>query len=143
MQTVYYKKIEEVKIIALKTKAAVTGMSESKLDETVLKGEINLLRSDRIRHGGGVLCYIKNTIGYNRTERFSTEIENIFVDTLLPKTKPIIIGNVYPPPAHSGLLDKLSNAIRNAPNFDSQEVYIFGDLNINLNYTGRCVPNGV
>ena len=59
-------KIEEVKIIASKTKAAVIGISESKLDETVLNGEINIpgyniLRSDRNRHGGGVLCYIKNT----------------------------------------------------------------------------------
>ena len=43
----------------------------------------------------------------------------------------------------SGFLDKLSNAILNTPNFDSQEFYILGDLNINLNYTGRRVPNGV
>ena len=40
------------------------GISEYKLDETVLNGEINIpgyniLRSDRNRHGGGVLCYIK------------------------------------------------------------------------------------
>ena len=57
-------KIEEVRIIASKTKAAVIGISESKLDENVLNGEINIpgyniLRSDRNRHGGGVLCYIK------------------------------------------------------------------------------------
>ena len=54
-------------MIALKTKAAVIGIYESKLDETVLNGEINIsgyniLRSDRNRHDGGVLCYIKNTI---------------------------------------------------------------------------------
>ena len=73
----------------------------------------------------------------------STEIENIFVDILLPKTKLILIGNVYRPPDQSGFPDKISNAILNTPNFDSQEVYILGDLNINLNYTGRRVPNGV
>ena len=50
---------------------------------------------------------------------------------------------MYRPPDQSGFLDKLSNSILNTPNFDSQEVYILGDLNINLNYTGRCVPNGV
>ena len=44
-------------------------------------------------------------------ESFSTEIENIFVDILLPKTKPILIGYVYRPPDQSGFLDKLSNAI--------------------------------
>ena len=68
---------------------------------------------------------------------FSTEIESIFVDILFPKTKPILIGNVYRPPDQSGFLDKLSNAILNTTNF------IIGDLNINLNYTGRFVPNGV
>ena len=105
----------------------------------MLNDEINILRSYRNSHGGGVLCYIKNTICYNRREHFSTEI----VDILLPKTKPILIGNVYRPPDQSGFLDKLSNVILNTPNFDSQEVYILGDLNINLNYTGRRVPNGV
>ena len=85
----------------------------------------------------------KNTICYNRRKSSSTDIQNIFVDILLPKTKPNLIGNVYRPPDQSGFLDKLSNAILNTPNCDSQEVYILGDLNINLNYTGRCVPNGV
>ena len=56
-------------MIAFKTKAAVIGISESKLDETVLDGEIQIpgytiIRSDRNRHGGGVLCYIKDTICY-------------------------------------------------------------------------------
>ena len=50
---------------------------------------------------------------------------------------------MYRPPDQSGFLVKLSNAILNTPNFDSQEVYILGDLNINFNYTGRRVPNGV
>ena len=48
-------------MIASKTKA---GISESKLDGTVLNGGINVpwynnVRSDRNRHCGGVLCYIK------------------------------------------------------------------------------------
>ena len=141
-------KIEEVKIIAHRTKAAVIGISESKLDETVLNGEIlipgyTILRSDRNRNGGGVLCYIKDTIGFTRRENCSTEFENIFFDILLPQTKPILIGNVYRPPDQSGFLDKLSNAILNTPNFDNQEVYILGDFNINLNYSGRRVPNGM
>ena len=57
--------MEEVKIIASKTKAAVIGISESKLDKSVLLSSennipgFNILRSDRNRHFGGVLCYIK------------------------------------------------------------------------------------
>ena len=55
-------KIDQLRIIALKTNAAVIGLSESKLDETVSDEEIlingyKLLRSDRNRHGGGgLLC---------------------------------------------------------------------------------------
>ena len=141
-------KFEEIKIIAHRTKAAVIGISESKLDETVLNSEIlipgyQILRSDRNRNGGGVLCYIRDTICFKRREKISTEIENIFFDILLPQTKPILIGNIYRPPDQSGFLDKLSNAILNTPNFDNQEVFILGDFNINLNYSGRRVPNGV
>ena len=141
-------KIEEIKLIAHRTKATVIGISESKLDETVLNGEIfipgySILRSDRNRNGGGILCYIKDTICFKQREDFSTEFENIFFDILLPQTKPILIGNIYRPPDQSGFLETLSNAILNTPNFDNQEVYILGDFNINLNYAGRRVPIGI
>ena len=141
-------KIEELKLIASKTKAAIIGISESKLDETVLNGEIqisgyNLVRSDRNRHGGGVLCYIRNDLCFNQRENFSTEFENIFIDILLPKTKPILIGILYRPPDQSGFLDKLSNAINDTTNFDNQEVYILGDLNLNLIFKTRSMPNGI
>ena len=141
-------KIEEVKIIALKTNATVIGISESKLDESVLNSEIsipsyNILRCDRNRNGGGVLCYVKNTICYNQREHFSNEFENIFFDILLPNTKPILVGNIYRPPDQLGFLEKLSNAILNAQNFDSQEVYILGDFNIDLSKKGRSISNSI
>ena len=55
-------KIEELRIIAKPTNAAIIGISESKLDESVLEPEIQMddykiLRCDRNRHGGGVACY--------------------------------------------------------------------------------------
>ena len=58
-------KIEELRIIAKSTNAAIIGISESKLDESVLELEIEIddykiLRCDRNRHGGGVACYIRN-----------------------------------------------------------------------------------
>ena len=50
-------KIDELRIIANKSKGGVIGITESKLDKTVLDREINidgheLVRSDRNRHGG-------------------------------------------------------------------------------------------
>ena len=58
-------KIQELRIIAKSTNAAIIGISESKLDESVLEPEIEIddykiLVCDRNRHGGGVACYIRN-----------------------------------------------------------------------------------
>ena len=95
-------KIDEIRYIAACTNAAV-GIPESKLDETILQSEIQipnyeLLRCDRNRNGGGVACYIWSDIGYLQKCFFPREIENIFVEILLSKTKPLIVGIIYKPP---------------------------------------------
>ena len=56
-------KIDELKSIAASIKAAVIGISESKLDSSITGNEIKIdgyhvLRKDRNRKGGGVACYI-------------------------------------------------------------------------------------
>ena len=140
-------KIDELREIARKTRATVIGITESKLDGSVLDGEINidgyeLIRSDRNRHGGGVACYIRSDISFNVRGDFSSEIENIFFDILLPKTKPILIGILYRPPEQSKFLDNLSTSISQTFGFNEQEVYILGDLNINLINSQKHTPNG-
>ena len=141
-------KIDELRVIAKKSRASVIGITESKLDKTVLDEEINidgyeLARSDRNRHGGGAACYIRNDISFSVRGDFSSEIENIFLDIFLPKTKPILIGILYRPPDQSGFLDKLPTAISKTSCFDNQEVYILGDLNINLINNQKHTPNGI
>ena len=84
-----------------------------------------------------MVLYIREGIGFNRRD-FSTEFENIFVDILLPKTKPILVGILYNP-FKPDFLDKLSPAITITDNFDNQEVYMLGDLNINLWYEGKYI----
>ena len=90
-------KIDELKGIANKTKAAIIGITESKLDHTVSDLEVNLpgydiLRCDRNRNGGGVACYIRKDLCFNTRALNCKEIENIIFDILLPKSKPITIG---------------------------------------------------
>ena len=99
-------KIDELREIAKVSRAAVIGITESKLDNSVLDGEINIegyniIRSDRNRHGGGVACYIRSDISFNIRSDFTDDIENIFFDILLPKLKPILVGIVYRPPDQS------------------------------------------
>ena len=118
-------KIDELQEIARKTRATVISITESKLDGSVLDEEIDidgyeLVRSDRNRHGGGVACYIRNDISFSIRDDFSNEIENIFLDILLPKTKPILIGILYRPPDQSKFLDNLSTSISQTCSFNDQ-----------------------
>ena len=85
-------KINELRLIAHNTKASIIGLSESKLDDTVLDDEIsidgyNLLRADRSRHGGEVACYVRKNLFFYRRVNFCKDIENIFIDIFLPKSK--------------------------------------------------------
>ena len=61
---------------------------------------------------------------------FSEEIENIFFEILLPKTKPIMVGIIYISPSQNNFLEILN---KNFPSFDTdaKETYILGDFNIN------------
>ena len=81
----------------------MTGVSETKLDETIFDAEIyierdNIVRCDRDRKDGGVAYYIKRNICFSTKNILSRRIEIIFVDLLLLKTNPISIGKVHRPP---------------------------------------------
>ena len=54
-----------------------------------------------------------------------------------------MIGILYRRPDQSKFLDKLSTAISETENFDDQEVYILGDLNINLINNQKHTPSGI
>ena len=141
-------KIDELRLIANNTNAAIIGITESKIDESVLDEEIKIdgyvsVRSDRTRQGGGVVCYIRQDISFNKIESLSENIEHIFLDLFLPKTKPILIGVLYRPPKQRSFLNNLSIALENIPNVNSRELYILGDININLIYLGQQMPMGI
>ena len=67
----------------------------------------------------------------------------MFFDIQLPKSKPVLVGVLYRPPTTPGFLEKLTLAISKTTNFDNQEVYILGDLNINLMDKGTKTSNGI
>ena len=63
-------KIEELRIIAKLTNAAIIGISQSNVDVSVLEPEIQIddykrLPCDRNKHGVGVACYVRNNSSYN------------------------------------------------------------------------------
>ena len=85
-------KIDKIRYIAACNNAAVTGVSESKLDETILQSEIHISNYEELRwcdedrNGGGVTWYVRSDIGYLQMQFCSKEIENIF-EILFPKAK--------------------------------------------------------
>ena len=91
-------KISELRSLVSKASPAVVAISESWLDESVPDNEINIqeytvLRHDRNRCGGGVCIYVRNDIGFNsRPDLHNDQLENIWLEILLPKTKPICFG---------------------------------------------------
>ena len=130
-------KIEELRTFILSTSPHIICFSETKLDKSISDGEIAIdnyscVRKDRNRNGGGVACFIHKSIAFEVRSDFSEEFENIFIDILLPKTKPILLGVAYRPPSDMQFVENLANGISNSNSFDEQEVILLGDFNVNL-----------
>ena len=133
-----------MRYIARSSNAAVAEITEAKLDSTVYDSEVtvdgfNIVRNDRNRNGGGVACYIRNNICFNRKNCLSDNIENIFIDLLFPKTKPISVGIIYKPPSQSQFLQQIITEFE-ALDLDN-EIYVLGDFNINLLFRDKYVLN--
>ena len=115
--------------------ATVIGISESKLDDSIVSSEIHVdyhdkLRCDRNRHGGGVVCYIKNDLSCDVKSFFPPEIENIFFELLLPNTKQIVVRIIYQRPSQLGFLE-IINTHFSKLDTNNNEIYILGDFNVN------------
>ena len=129
-------KIDELGDVAERAKVDVIGISESKLDSTILDPEIyidnhEILRFDRNRHGGGAACYIRSNINYKLNSFLPNEIENITFDILMPHTKLITVVIIYRLPNQSKFLDIFEENLPKL-NTNYREIYFLGDFNINL-----------
>ena len=129
-------KNDELREIVKISNPTVIGITETEIDSSISDSEISIdgycaIRRGRNRKGGGVICYVINTICYNNKNCVSNEIENIFIELLIPKTKPIKVGIVYKPPDQTRFLEILSGSL-NSLNMLSQEWHILGYLNINI-----------
>ena len=130
-------KIDERRYIDKLTNATIIGLSETKLGYTDLSSELeiegyDLIRSDRSRKRGGIACFVKNSISYNRKPNFCINTDSIFIEILLPKSKPVLTGIFYRPPDKHDFVNCLEHTFNDTNVFESQECYLLGDININL-----------
>ena len=126
-----------------KLSAAVLAVSETWLDGSVTDAEIELVgytvvRKDRNRNGGGVCLYVRSDISYNpRTDLSCDELESVWIDLLLPMTRPITVGACYRPPTQDNFLDLMEKQLSDV-SLDA-EIFVLGDLNIDLtNKKSNC-----
>ena len=87
-------KIEELRNITKSSNISIIGVTETKLDGSVFDSEVNienyeLIRHDRNRQGGGVACYIRKDLHFNKLNIFSDNIENVCFDIVLKNLQTI------------------------------------------------------
>ena len=136
-------KIDELRHMARLSNAAVIRISESKLDKSITNSEIlienyDLLRCDQKRNGDGFACYIRNDLSYTQKNLFPNDIENVFFEIHLPKTKPITAGIFYCPPIQTNFIKTLNEHFAKLDT-TNKETYILGDFNINLYRNGKYI----
>ena len=136
-------KLHEVKFIAQKTKAACICISESWLNDSVPDAEVHidnycLQRKDRNRHGGGVCIYIRSDLSFNiRSDLYHDDLEAIWIDLFLPKSKPILCGAIYRPPTQQNFYTILDLVCSRSRAFLEQETILLGDFNTDVSVNSK------
>ena len=102
-------KIDKIRHMTKITNAAIVGIGETKLDESILSSEIDIEGYDLLRL---VACYVKKSSAYNYRDNFCKNTESIFIDIFLPKIKPILIGILYRPQTKTILLKILKKLLQ-------------------------------
>lgn len=137
-------KLDELRIIARNSRAACICITETWLDETVFDLEIqlenySLRRKDRNRHGGGVCIYVRSDLAFNPLDQLSHEdLEAMWIELLLPKTKPIVCGVVYRPPHQTDFYELLESVCLATSYFNERECVVLGDFNTNVSGSKKC-----
>ena len=129
--------IDEIRYIAKLISATVIELSETKLENVVLSSELevegyDLVRSDRSQRGGGAACFVKKCISYNRKLKFCVNTESIFIEIFLLKFKPVLIGILYKHSDKHDFVNCLERTFRDNNVLESQECYLLGNINTNL-----------
>ncbi len=92
------------------------------------------------RGGGVVNLYRNNKIAYKiKDDPLMINLETLWIDLLLPNTKPITVGVCYKPPDYKPFLDELNSKLTSLDT--SRETIILGDMNICYNNHNSGITN--
>ena len=133
-------KFMEMNELLIKGKTDVLFLSETKLDSSYPNAQFNVSqftihRLDRNAHGGGLICYVKDSLPHrNRTDIAVNEngIETIVIQ-IKTADKNILFLHVYRPPnTHVNHLINALETMLNKCFLESESIHIIGDLNVNF-----------
>ena len=112
-------KFEQLKLM-IQGKVDILVITETKLDNTFLTSQFMIqgfsepYRIDRNRYGGGVMIYIREDIPSRllKKHNFPVDIEGMFIEINLRKTKWVHFGSYHPPSQPDNYyFDSVSNAL--------------------------------
>ncbi|XP_078377802.1 uncharacterized protein LOC144660957 [Oculina patagonica] len=134
--------IDELRILLANNVIYIISINETKLNETVTDGEVNIpgygtVRRDRITDGGGGVCfYVKKSINFTiRSDLNMDTLENLCLEIQKPRSKPFVVVTWYrPPDSPMGIFSSFETLIGKLDS-ENIEYYLMGDLNCNMNAT--------
>ena len=118
----------------------IFGISETKLKSHKLSSCFNVdgfqepFRKDNDSNGGGsIIVYVRNGINAKRRLDLETNnIECIWLEITVGKSKPFLVGNMYRPPnSKVEFVDRFETFIDNVSR-ERKEIILLGDFNKNL-----------
>ena len=132
-------KMDQVRELIQTQNPCILGLSETFLNDNI---DDNLLhvanyslerRDRRGQEGGGVLCFIKNSISYvRRTDLEPDDMEIIWIEIIHEYSKNILVSFIYRTPSTTvDWFPKFSTVLDNIFT-ENKEVIILGDMNIDL-----------
>ena len=139
-------KMQEIRILANNTNAAVMCFTETWIDDSVTNNETDvpgytIVRKDRNRNGGGICMYIREDLAFSPMTLDQSEgIEEIMcIELFLPKTRPIIVATCYRPPHQTDFIENFERCLMQF-RMDC-ELYVLGDFNISYLDTTMSLRN--
>ena len=133
-------KFMEMNELLTKGKTDVLFLSETKLDSSYPNAQFNvnqftIHRQDRNAHGGGLICYVRDTLPHKNRADIAVNENGIETIAIQIKTtdKNLFFLHVYRPPnTHVNHLVKALETMLNKCFLESESIHIIGDLNVNF-----------
>ena len=85
-----------------------------------------------------IACYVRNDLSFTKRNFFPHDIETIFIEIYLPKSKPMTVGIVYRSPSQTNFLESINENFYKLDTIN-KETYTLGNFNINLYLNNKYI----